>query len=108
MKLIEMTRKDKERIISLKSVPYVEGYDFIHSCIVVPLSAYMNQELFFMYSPGITKLFNINYQETKWFVGFLETIVQNNFEAVWEEILKKFNLKTYFALVFMEATASYI
>ena len=55
-----MTRAS-DRGVSLKAVPYVEGYDFIHSCIVVPLSSYMNQELFFMYSPGITKLFNINY-----------------------------------------------
>lgn len=30
--------------------------------------------------------------------------IGNNFD----EIIKKFNLKTYFALVFMEATSSYL
>jgi hypothetical protein len=85
----------------------IDGYEIMLNCIVVPILAILKTDLSFVYSPGIPTIFQQNYRIA---TTFLTSI---NFEPkcavlLQSEFKKKFNLNTYFTLVFMETTSSYL
>ena len=63
------------------------------NCVIKKMSEVLTKELSFVYSPGIPKLFQMNYLIAKQFWSQLDNLNQDSLLLI-SELKKKFNMNT--------------